>query len=546
MLDGRWRAQRRAGLSPIGAACAAPASPPTTSPLLGLRHRRRSPPSRSPSAHLPRRPPARRARRACPTCSTAPSPRPPARAGPRGAFFDSVADRVTDALLFGGVAWYLADRPRRPRWRCCRSPCSALSMLISYERAKAESLGFDARGGLMERAERFVLLGIGLLFDSLLVPVLWVMLVLTARHRRAALREGVAPGGSAQRRAGADAARWQARRASRPSGRAARAARAARRPAPVARDAGTAAGRDRPVVTPGYKAGSPLARALPRPVAAAAGPLDGLGVGRWHVVRATAAPGRAQPARVHGPDARRRATATRRRTARSSPTPATGSRSSACPTPVGRDEIDAGFADDGLRAHRQGARRGQGRDPRPARTSAAGSGRALAAPMQRPPDHRRRRAARAARAVRVVRRAARVARHGGRAARARRRRPRCCGRCGTTTSCACCATATSPATASRSSSSASARRCPAGPATLALRTGAPLLPDAVYFTAGTTATAAWCGRRSTSTAPGRAARRRRADHPGRSPHELEDLIRAGARAVAPAAAELAERPRLQG
>ncbi len=26
----------------------------------------------------------------------------------RGAFFDSVADRVTDALLFGGVAWYLA------------------------------------------------------------------------------------------------------------------------------------------------------------------------------------------------------------------------------------------------------------------------------------------------------------------------------------------------------------------------------------------------------------------------------------------------------
>ena len=55
----------------------------------------------------------------------------------------------------------------------------AASMLISYERAKAESLGFDARGGLMERAERIIVLGLGLLFDSLLIPVLWVMLALT-------------------------------------------------------------------------------------------------------------------------------------------------------------------------------------------------------------------------------------------------------------------------------------------------------------------------------------------------------------------------------
>jgi CDP-diacylglycerol--glycerol-3-phosphate 3-phosphatidyltransferase len=52
-------------------------------------------------------------------------------------------------------------------------------MLVSYERAKAEALGFDARGGLMERAERLALLALGLLFEALLVPVLWVMLVLT-------------------------------------------------------------------------------------------------------------------------------------------------------------------------------------------------------------------------------------------------------------------------------------------------------------------------------------------------------------------------------
>lgn len=101
-------------------------------------------------------------------------------AGPRGAFFDSVADRVSDAMLLGGVAWYLASVPEYGG-RLPVLPLAVLgaTMLISYERAKAESLGFDARGGLMERAERFVLLGFGLLFDSLLVPVLWVMLALT-------------------------------------------------------------------------------------------------------------------------------------------------------------------------------------------------------------------------------------------------------------------------------------------------------------------------------------------------------------------------------
>ncbi len=96
----------------------------------------------------------------------------------RGAFFDSVADRVSDAMLFCGVAWYFADT--RPG-TLVMLPVAVLaaSSLISYERAKAESLGFAAKGGIMERAERIILLGIGLLFDPLLVPVLVVMLVLT-------------------------------------------------------------------------------------------------------------------------------------------------------------------------------------------------------------------------------------------------------------------------------------------------------------------------------------------------------------------------------
>src|SRR4051812_46781314 len=99
-------------------------------------------------------------------------------ATPRGAFFDSVADRVSDALLLGGIAWYLESR--HPG-HIAMLPLTvlAMSMLISYERAKAESLGFDARGGLMERAERLGALAVGLLFEGLLIAVLWVMLVLT-------------------------------------------------------------------------------------------------------------------------------------------------------------------------------------------------------------------------------------------------------------------------------------------------------------------------------------------------------------------------------
>jgi CDP-diacylglycerol--glycerol-3-phosphate 3-phosphatidyltransferase len=99
-------------------------------------------------------------------------------ASQRGAFFDSTVDRVTDALLLGGVAWYLAGH-ESPHMSVLAFAVMASSSLISYQRAKAESLGLDAKGGLMERAERVVLLCIGLLWDRLLVPVLWVMLALT-------------------------------------------------------------------------------------------------------------------------------------------------------------------------------------------------------------------------------------------------------------------------------------------------------------------------------------------------------------------------------
>ena len=55
----------------------------------------------------------------------------------RGAFFDSVADRVSDAFLFGGVAWFLVAHHRG---QAVLLPFAILAVtsLISYQRAKAD------------------------------------------------------------------------------------------------------------------------------------------------------------------------------------------------------------------------------------------------------------------------------------------------------------------------------------------------------------------------------------------------------------------------
>ena len=98
-------------------------------------------------------------------------------ASQRGAFFDSVVDRVSDSFLFGGVAWFYASSDT-PQFSIVPFAILGASLIISYERAKAESLGLYAKGGLMERAERIILLCFGLLFDSLLKWVMVVMLIL--------------------------------------------------------------------------------------------------------------------------------------------------------------------------------------------------------------------------------------------------------------------------------------------------------------------------------------------------------------------------------
>ncbi|MFH1014876.1 MAG: CDP-alcohol phosphatidyltransferase family protein [Nitrospirota bacterium] len=94
-----------------------------------------------------------------------------------GAFLDSLLDRYSDAFLFLSVAWYLASKGEHTGAFLSLGTLVG-ALLISYARARAEGLGESCSTGIMERPERIILL----IFATLtgwLVPVLWVMLILT-------------------------------------------------------------------------------------------------------------------------------------------------------------------------------------------------------------------------------------------------------------------------------------------------------------------------------------------------------------------------------
>jgi CDP-diacylglycerol--glycerol-3-phosphate 3-phosphatidyltransferase/CDP-diacylglycerol--inositol 3-phosphatidyltransferase len=98
-----------------------------------------------------------------------------------GAFFDSTLDRVGDGAIFGGLVLYFAGPGDSYLYLCVALYCLVMGAVTSYARARAESLGLDARGGLAERADRLVavlvMTGLSGMFGLpiLLEVVLWVL-----------------------------------------------------------------------------------------------------------------------------------------------------------------------------------------------------------------------------------------------------------------------------------------------------------------------------------------------------------------------------------
>lgn len=100
------------------------------------------------------------------------------RASRRGAFFDSVGDRVSDSVVLVGMAWYAQDRFGG---HAALVPMAVLgaSQLVSYIRAKADALSINAKGGIMERGERVVVLCFALLFPVAMLWLLWMVFALS-------------------------------------------------------------------------------------------------------------------------------------------------------------------------------------------------------------------------------------------------------------------------------------------------------------------------------------------------------------------------------
>jgi CDP-diacylglycerol---glycerol-3-phosphate 3-phosphatidyltransferase len=90
-----------------------------------------------------------------------------------GSFYDSVTDRLSDAVILGGVAWLVRDDPVA-FFLAIVALTSA--QITSYVRAKAESLGWEATVGLVERPERIIVIIGGIAF-GLLEPALWLLAI---------------------------------------------------------------------------------------------------------------------------------------------------------------------------------------------------------------------------------------------------------------------------------------------------------------------------------------------------------------------------------
>ncbi len=103
---------------------------------------------------------------------------------PFGAFLDSVIDRYSDLVVLLGLL-ILFMRAGRNAEVLLTMAVVVGTVMVSYTRARAESVGVECRVGFMERGERMLTLIAGALLD-LLAPAVWLVAIganVTAIHR---------------------------------------------------------------------------------------------------------------------------------------------------------------------------------------------------------------------------------------------------------------------------------------------------------------------------------------------------------------------------
>ncbi len=81
-----------------------------------------------------------------------------------GAYVDSVSDRYSELIIYGGLLYHFLTAGD-VRGGMLTFGAAAGSVLVSYVRARAEGLGYEAKVGLLTRAERYIVLAPSLIFN---------------------------------------------------------------------------------------------------------------------------------------------------------------------------------------------------------------------------------------------------------------------------------------------------------------------------------------------------------------------------------------------
>jgi len=104
------------------------------------------------------------------------------RASPFGAFIDSVLDRVSEFVYFGGILLFVIRQPvDYPVYEPVVIIVALMgSVLTSYARARAEGLGIECKVGVMERPERIALLAIGLIAGYRFLMAVMMLIAFTS------------------------------------------------------------------------------------------------------------------------------------------------------------------------------------------------------------------------------------------------------------------------------------------------------------------------------------------------------------------------------
>ena len=93
-----------------------------------------------------------------------------------GGFVDSVTDRYSELVIYAGLLYYFLGQDN-PLASMLVFAAASGSILVSYTRARAESLDFDAKIGALTRVERYLVLAPSLVFNIPIIAM-WIIAVL--------------------------------------------------------------------------------------------------------------------------------------------------------------------------------------------------------------------------------------------------------------------------------------------------------------------------------------------------------------------------------